>query len=109
MVYCRKCGIKNNNNAEYCSKCGVSLKENNSNYYRDRYHRQKNGYHTGEGYFGLPYGNLIGGVIAGIFFILFGTSAFYGFDFWDHIWPIIIVIFGILFIAGAIFNYPRRR
>ena len=35
MVYCHKCGTKNEDDAEFCSKCGSLLKENNDNDYRD--------------------------------------------------------------------------
>ena len=36
MVYCSKCGNKNDDGAEFCSKCGASLKEGT------RYHRKPN-------------------------------------------------------------------
>jgi hypothetical protein len=52
---------------------------------------------------------MIVGILFGILLILFGVSAYYGIDLWRYIWPIIIVIVGILIIAGAISNYARRR
>ena len=30
MVYCSKCGKKNDNDAEFCNKCGNSLKKTDS-------------------------------------------------------------------------------
>jgi len=57
--------------------------------------------------FGLPHGNLIGPVIAGIVLIMIGVSSFFGWDFWYYFWPIVIIIVGILIIVGAI--YSRRR
>jgi hypothetical protein len=52
---------------------------------------------------------MIVGLLFGILLILFGVSAFYGVAIWRYVWPIIIVIVGILIIAGAISNYARRR
>ena len=110
MVYCHNCGTKNEDDAEYCSKCGSSLKENDD-YYRDRRHRHRRdgGYPRRGECFGLPHGGLIVGLIVGILLILFGISSIYGFAFWQYVWPTIIVIIGILFVAGAIYNYSRRR
>jgi ribosomal protein L40E len=110
MVYCHKCGTKNEDDAEYCSKCGSSLKDSDDDY-RDRRHRRRrdDGYPPRGECFGLPHGGLIVGLIVGILLILFGISSIYGFGFWQYIWPIIIVIIGVLFVAGAIYNYSRRR
>jgi hypothetical protein len=59
--------------------------------------------------FGLPYGNLIGPLIVGMFLILMGLSFYFGWDFWSYIWPVLIIIIGVLIIAGAIFGYKNRR
>lgn len=109
MVYCHECGTKNDDDAEYCSKCGSSLKGNGDDpderhrYRRDYRYRQRNEC------FGLPYGGLIVGIIFGVLLILFGISSIYGFALMRYIWPIIIVIVGILIIAGAITSYSRRK
>jgi uncharacterized membrane protein YvbJ len=108
MVYCHECGTKNGEDAEYCSKCGSSLKDRDD---RDERYRRRNDHryrHRNE-CFGLPNGGMIVGILFGILLILFGVSAYYGIDLWRYIWPIIIVIVGILIIAGAISNYARRR
>ena len=47
--------------------------------------------------------------IFGVLLILFGLSSFYGFAIWDFIWPIVIVVVGILIVLSAIYNYTRRR
>ncbi len=57
--------------------------------------------------FGLPYGNLIGPLIAGIILIMVGLSAFIGWDIWNYLWAVIIIIIGLLIILGAI--YSRKR
>jgi len=103
MPYCDKCGSKNEEDAEYCSKCGAPFKDGDERRrYRHDRHRQR------EECFGLPHGGLIVGVIVGVFLIIFGLSSIYGFSVWQYIWPIVIVIIGILIIGGAIYSYKNR-
>jgi len=109
LVYCHNCGTKNEDDAEYCSKCGTSLKENDE-YSHDRHYHGRNGrYRHRNECFGLPNGGLIVGIVFGILLILFGISSIYGFAFWDYVWPLIVVLFGILILVSAIYNYTRRR
>ncbi len=103
MPYCDKCGSKNEEDAEYCSKCGAPLKDGDERRrYQHDQHRQR------QECFGLPHGGLIVGVIVGILLIIFGLSSIYGFSVWHYIWPIVIVIVGILIILGAIFSYKNK-
>jgi uncharacterized membrane protein YvbJ len=103
MVYCHDCGTKNEEDAEFCSKCGSSLKEDdNMDRRRDDRYRHRNEC------FGLPNGGLIVGIIFGVLLIIFGLSTYFGFDVWKYIWPIVIVLVGVLIIASAIYNYSRR-
>jgi cytochrome bd-type quinol oxidase subunit 2 len=64
--------------------------------------------------FGLPNGGMIAALVFGTIIILVGLGLFLqsseiipNFDFWNLFWPFIIIIFGILILAGAI--YGRRR
>jgi hypothetical protein len=62
--------------------------------------------------FGLPNGGVIIGAIFGIVIIIVGLGLFlqasgYTVNFWPTIWPIIVIIFGVLLLAGAL--YRRRR
>ena len=109
MVYCHECGTKNEEDAEYCSKCGASLKESDDRNRRYRHHHRDRRYRHRNEIFGLPNGGMIVGLLFGILLILFGVSAYYGVSLWRYLWPIIIVIVGILIIAGAISDYARRR
>ena len=109
MVYCHECGTKNEDNAEFCSKCGSSLKGNGDHYDGRRRRRGDYRYRQRNECFGLPHGGLIVGLIFGVLLILFGVSSIYGFAIWDFIWPIVIVVVGILIILSAIYNYTRRR
>ncbi|MCE5213278.1 MAG: zinc-ribbon domain-containing protein [Methanobacterium sp.] len=100
MVYCDSCGKKNEEDAGYCSQCGNPLKGDNMRR-DDHKRRQRNEC------FGLPHGNIIGPVIIGVILILIGLSSIYGFSFWTYVWPALIVIVGILIIAGAIYSTRR--
>jgi uncharacterized membrane protein YvbJ len=109
MVYCSKCGTQNPDTATVCSNCGAPLYTVGQQYpgsEREHYRRVQ-----GE-CFGLPNGGLIASIIFGAIIILIGIGLFlqtsgYTVNFWPAIWPIIIIIFGILILAGAL--YRRRR
>jgi hypothetical protein len=109
MVYCSKCGTQNPDDAKICSNCGAPLYTVGQRYPgSDREH-----YRRVEGEcFGLPHGGMIAALIFGTIIVLAGLGLFlqesgYVGNFWNILWPIIIVIFGILIILGAL--YGRRR
>lgn len=116
MVYCHNCGTKNTDDSEFCSKCGEPLKDvrdyEGRHHRRERHHREKDACfgsdRDGNECFGLPHGNLIGPLIAGLVLILIGVSSIYGFDIWEVFWPVLIVIIGILIIAGAIYSSQKK-
>jgi uncharacterized membrane protein YvbJ len=108
MVYCHECGTKNDDDAEYCSKCGAALKDRDDRDERYRRRRERRHRHRDDS-FGLPNGGIIVGLLFGVLLIMVGVSTFYGVSLWRYLWPIIIVILGILIVAGAISNYARRR
>ena len=104
MVYCSKCGFKNEDDVSVCSECGAPLKDSGVGRQRRRER------HKEDECFGLPYGGAIVGLIIGAIIILWGLTQLpgvlpSGFDFW----PWIIVIFGALIIAGALYGIGRRR
>jgi uncharacterized membrane protein YvbJ len=103
MVYCHNCGTKNEEDGEYCSKCGEPLKEDVERRYQPE-HRQR----QRDECFGLPYGNIIVPLIIGVILILSGLSSIYGFQFWQYLWPALIVLIGLLIIAGAIYRARRK-
>ncbi len=100
MVYCDKCGAKNDDESEFCSKCGAELKERSHR--RNHHHRQR------EECFGLPNGGLIVAIIFGILLVLFGLSSIFKFTISEYVWAIVVVIVGILVIAGAVYRYGKR-
>lgn len=107
MVYCPKCGTKNEDTAEFCIKCGASLRT--GTVASRRYERRK----AEQECFGLPHGGAIAGIIIGVIVLLWGISMLMqqagiiaeAFEFW---W-IIVIVFGILIIAGAIYGTSHSR
>ena len=108
MVYCSKCGTQNPENAITCSNCGAPLYTVGQKYSgseREHYRKME-----GE-CFGLPNGGMIGGLVFGIIIILVGLGLFlqtYGISVSNYVWPLIIVIFGVLMLAGALYRLRRQ-
>ena len=114
MVYCSKCGTQNPDTATVCSHCGAPLYTVGQQYpgsEREHYRRVENEC------FGLPYGGMIAGLVFGTIIVLVGLGLFlqatgYFVNFGNYIWPIILIIFGLLILAGAVFGrrkYTRTR
>lgn len=59
--------------------------------------------------FGLPGGNIIVPLIIGVILILAGLSSIFGFQFWQYLWPALIIVLGLLIIAGAIYRARRKN
>jgi uncharacterized membrane protein YvbJ len=109
MVYCPKCGTKNDDTADFCVKCGASLQT--GTVASRRYERRR----AEQECFGLPHGGAIVGIVIGAIILLWGISMILqqtgiitqAFDFWY----IIIIVIGILIVAGAIYRitHPRKN
>ena len=129
MVYCTKCGTKNDEDAVHCTKCGANLEVSREKRFERRVEEWGEGFgrraeEWGEQFgkraeekcFGIPHGGLIVGLIAGIIIIIVGLSFVPGLippevrEVTDPLfWPVLIIIFGILIVAGALYQYSRRR
>ena len=108
MVTCTKCGTKNEEDAKFCVNCGASL------YPGERSEKQEDTCFGAErrmeeGCFGLPQGGAIAGIIFGAFIIIIGVSIGLGIDIGSVIGPSILVIIGVLIVAGTIYGLSRRR
>ena len=107
LVYCTKCGTKNDDDANVCIKCGENL-EGPPRSRRYEYRRKE------QECFGIPRGGTIVGLAIGFIIILWGLIMLLqqpdigilpeGLS----IWPFALVIFGILIIIGAYFGLRRR-
>lgn len=107
MVYCSRCGTQNPDANTVCSNCGAPLYTVGQRYPgsdREHYRRVENEC------FGLPNGGMIVGIVIGVIIILVGLSFFfqvtYGFSI--PFWPIILIIFGLLILLGAVFGRRKR-
>jgi hypothetical protein len=120
LVYYSKCGTKNEEAAMFCVKCGANLAgppaRRSERRRREKEEKQEKGERPEKECFGLPHGGAIFGLIIGIIIILVGISQVPGLipaeilDVTGPIfWPVIIVVFGILIVAGALYQYGRRR
>ena len=120
MVHCTKCGTNSEEGAKYCGKCGASLEVSQEKNLETRVEEwgeefgkraekwgEQFGKRAEEECFGLPHGGSIAGLIIGIIIILVGLSWVTGFV-WDFFWPAVIIIIGMLIIAGAIYGLTRR-
>ena len=121
MVYCSKCGTKNEEAAETCVKCGAKLNVSTEKNLEKRIEEgaeefgrraeawgESFGKRTEDECFGLPQGGTIFGLILGIIIIVVGISIAAGID-WAIWWPLMIVIFGVLIISGTIYNLIRKK
>jgi len=103
MVYCTKCGTKNEDDAKVCVSCGASL-EIGTRVSR-RYEKRME-----EECFGIPRGGSIVGMIIGIIIMLVGVSLILpslGLPPLP-IGAIVVIIIGILIIIGAYYGMRRR-
>ena len=108
MVYCSKCGTQNRDDARNCTNCGAPLYTIGERYPgsdREHYRRVENEC------FGLPNGGAIAALVFGAIIILVGVSLFLqaNYNISVNLWPIILVIFGVLILAGALYSYQRRK
>ena len=110
MVYCSKCGAKNEDDATVCVGCGASL------YVPRRVAKRRGNECFGpkeekrfeEECFGLPYGGAIVGIIFGIIILVLGFAWLIGKPLWEYMGPLAVILVGILIIAGVIYGASRR-
>ncbi len=98
MVYCTKCGTQNPDDAKVCSKCGASLYAIGE---REHYRRMESEC------FGIPRGGTIVALAIGLIIVLWGLLAIVAPNI--DVWPIAVIIFGILIVVGALYGLSRRR
>ena len=102
MVYCTKCGTKNEDDAVVCVKCNEPLVGGQPLSRRERRRKENE-------CFGLPHGGSIAGLVIGLIIILWGVTSVLDIDFGSYLWAVVIVIFGTLMVAGALYSMSRRR
>jgi hypothetical protein len=116
LVYCTKCGTQNEDDASHCIECGASLSEpaqTRRNWEDEIEFRaeefgaraERFGRQMEEECFGLPYGSTIFGIMFGLAILIWGVSELV--DLQIDIWPYLLVLFGLLIVAGAIYKQNR--
>jgi len=103
MVYCTKCGTKNEEDAVVCVKCGASL-VTYPPWRRERWRPVE------EECFGIPHGGAIVGLVIGIIIIIAGLSWLLSevYEIRFEVWPFAVIIFGLLVLIGAVYKLGRR-
>jgi ribosomal protein L40E len=107
MVYCPKCGTKNEDSATFCVKCGANLQTDTvTTRWTERRKAEQE-------CFGLPHGGAIVGIVFGVIILIFGVflvlqqaGVIVGADF---PWFLLIIILGVLMIAGAVYTMSRSK
>jgi len=107
LVYCTKCGAKNEDTAVVCAKCGANLQTGTVE--SRRYERKR----AESECFGLPHGGAIAGIVIGVLILLWGFLQLAQQAGWVtptlNFWWIVLIVIGILMIAGGIYRTTRRR
>jgi len=106
MVYCTKCGTKNEDTAVVCTNCGATLQTGTP--ISRRYERRR----AEQECFGLPHGGAIVGIAIGIIIVFWGFLMFAQqtglITEQVEVWPLALIIFGVLILVGAIYGMSRR-
>jgi len=113
LVYCPRCGTKNEDEARFCVQCGAPLYEEASTEKtqevcfgpREREHVEE--------CFGLPYGGAIVGIVFGLLIVIWGVLLVLHqmgvIPKLVDIWPFAVIIVGVLIIAGALYKLRQRK
>ena len=123
MVYCTKCGFKNEDDAKVCAKCGAPLQMSRSERRRrsddecfglgDRDWdeecfglRERDWEHK---CFRLPHAGSVIGIVFGIMIVLIGIAIILEKSIWSLLGPFLIIAFGLLIIIGLLYGTRRRH
>jgi ribosomal protein L40E len=134
MVNCPKCGTENGETAVYCVNCGAKLERpkderwdksmekwgedfgKRAEKWGEEFGKRAEewgdnfGRRTDRGCFGLPHGGLVFGLLIGAIVILVGVFALLsGLESLRYFWPLLLVVFGLMIAAGALYSLTRRR
>jgi len=107
MVTCSKCGTKNPDDAKFCVNCGATLysmegeRGHGGSCFGQPERRMENEC------FGLPHGGTIIGLFIGLMIILFGLGSLFGWKI--DFGPLMIIVIGVLIVAGALYGLSRKR
>jgi uncharacterized membrane protein YvbJ len=107
MVYCTRCGTRNDDTARNCTNCGAPLYTVGEQYpgsERESYRRVEHEC------FGIPNGTMIVAVIVGLIVIIWGLTILLQtmYNIAIDIWPLVLIIVGVLIVIAAVYGRQRR-
>jgi hypothetical protein len=108
MKTCDACGYENDSDADFCARCGAHLADVKAKPVIEKKEDEDCYGKEEEECFGLPHGGAICGMLFGFVIIFWALGLIFGWNIWDYFWPLILVIFGGLIVAGAIYTMRRR-
>jgi len=123
LVYCTKCGFKNEDDAKVCAKCGAPLQMSRIERRRrsddECFGLRKRDRDDGcfgfrernweDECFGLPHAGSVVGIVFGIMIVLIGIAIILGKSIWSLLGPFLIIAFGLLIIIGILYGTRRRH
>jgi len=110
MTYCQYCGTKNAKDAKICKMCGEKLYHGDEKSPARAAARLERRDRREQECFGLPRFGAMLGIAIGLIVLLFGAgfmlSRYYQTQI--EIWPLAIVIFGVMLVAAALSALRRK-
>jgi len=108
MVYCTRCGAKNEDSAVECTNCGAPLEVRPpSTRVHPRSRREEEMCFGAEGCF-RPWFGRAAGIVLGLFIVLIGLLGFIQSYFNVEAWPLVLIAIGVIVIIGGYLAYSRR-
>jgi hypothetical protein len=109
LVYCTKCGAKNEENDKYCTKCGAPQEITQKKGWEEQVEEWGEGFgrRVEKECFGLPHGGAIFGLIFGIFILALGLGLLFNLNI--NFGGYFIVVVGLLILVSAVYSFLRRR
>ena len=118
MVFCPECGVENDDEAVYCTRCGAVLKGGRRRVYytwgwgekgeKDEKEEKREKDEKDEKHEKAEEERRTWGIIIGFLIIIMGAISlvdrWYGFGWarWERLWPILVIVVGLLIIWGGI-------
>ena len=57
----------------------------------------------------MPYGGILIGIVIGLFIVILGIAQLLNVNISAYIGPFILILIGVLIVAGAIYGMSKRR
>jgi len=109
MVYCTRCGAKNEDSAADCKSCGAPLNlPPTSAGARGRSRSEEEMCFGAEGCF-RPWFGKAAPIVVGVVIVLIGLLAFASSYLKVEMWPLVLIAIGVIVVVGGYLSYSRRQ